>query len=68
MTGQVVNQVRYRSRMIYACMSGFDPETNCYILLNSENKMLFLDIETGKITDSYKIGFQMQEYKFWRGE
>jgi len=68
-TGQFVNQVRIQERNdYYACMSGFDPETNCYILLNSENKMMFIDIETGKITDSYKIGFQMQEYKFWRGE
>jgi len=68
-TGQLVRQVRIEERNdYYACMSGFDAESNCYILLNPENKILFIDIETGKIKDSYNIGFQVQEYKFWRGE
>jgi hypothetical protein len=66
-TGELVFQVQIQeSNDYYACMSGYDPESNCYILLNSDNVILFIDIETGDIKQSYKIGFQIQEYKFWR--
>ena len=67
-TGVLVHQVQISERNdYYACMSGFDTETNCYILLNPDNRILFIDIETGDNKDSYDIGFQIQEFKFWRG-
>jgi hypothetical protein len=66
-TGELVHQIQIKERNdYYACMSGYDPESNCYLLLNPSNVILFIDIETGKIRQSYKIGFQIQEYKFWR--
>jgi hypothetical protein len=67
-SGVLVHQVQISERNdYYACMSGFDPETNCYLLLNPDNHILFIDIETGDNKDSYDIGFQLQEFKFWKG-
>ena len=34
-------------------VSGFDPETNCYITVNSNFDVLFYDISTGEIKKSY---------------
>jgi hypothetical protein len=67
-TGELVHQVQIQERNdYYACMSSYDAESNCYILLNPSNVILFIDIETGDIKSSYEIGFQVQEFKFWRG-
>ncbi|HJZ41147.1 MAG TPA: hypothetical protein VJ203_12325 [Bacteroidales bacterium] len=66
-TGELVYQVQIQERNDYfACMSGYDAETSCYILLNPDNVVLFIDIETGETKDSYDIGFRVEEFKFWR--
>jgi hypothetical protein len=66
-TGQLVKQVQIQERNdYYACMSSYDPETRCYILLNPENRVLFIDPLSGEIKESYDIGFPLQEFKFWR--
>lgn len=66
-TGLLVKQVQIQERNdYYACMSSYDAQTRCYILLNPENKILFIDPLTGEIKESYKIGFPIQEFKFWR--
>jgi hypothetical protein len=68
-TGVLVYQVQIQERNdYYACMSSYDAETHCYILLNTENNILFIDTQSGEIKDSYSIGFQIQEFKFWRIE
>jgi hypothetical protein len=66
-TGLLVKQVQIQERNdYYACMSSYDPETRCYILLNPDNRVLFMDPQTGEIKESYQIGFPIQEFKFWR--
>lgn len=66
-TGLLVKQVQIQEHNdYYACMSSYDPETRCYILLNPDNRVLFIDPLTGEIKESYKIGFPIQEFKFWR--
>jgi hypothetical protein len=67
-TGELIHQVEIQERNdYYACMSAYDAETNCYLLMNPDMVILFIDIETGETKDSYDIGFEVQEFKFWRG-
>jgi len=66
-TGLLVKQVLIQELTgFYPCMASYDPQTQCYILLNSDNKVLFIDPLTGEIKDSYQIHFPIQEFKFWR--
>lgn len=66
-TGAITSKVEIKERNdYYGCVSGFDKETNCYILVNSQNKILFIDIESGKAKDSYTLDFEIKEFKFWR--
>lgn len=68
-TGLLVKQVQIQEHNdYYACMSSYDPETRCYILLNPENRVLFIDPLSGEIIESYQIGFPIQEFKFWRAD
>jgi len=66
-TGVSMSKVEIKERFdYYGCVSGFDSETNCYILVNSQNEILFIDIESGEIKDSYQLDFDIKEFKFWR--
>ena len=66
-TGDLLSRVEIKVKHAYrGGISGFDPETNCYILVTAENEILFIDIETGEIKDSYQIDFDITEFKFWR--
>ncbi|HVN58186.1 MAG TPA: hypothetical protein VMT63_07820 [Bacteroidales bacterium] len=47
-------------------ISGYDPETDCYITVNSNYMVLFYDISTGSVTRTYKLENPMNDIKFWR--
>jgi len=51
-----------------ANVSGFDPETNCYITVNSNYEVLFYDISTGETKRSYKLENPTSDIKFWRSQ
>jgi outer membrane protein assembly factor BamB len=67
-TGELLRNVQIQERNnYYMCVSGYDSETGCYILVTPENRILFIDIASGEIKESYETDFQIQEFKFWRG-
>jgi len=48
-----------------ACISGFDPDLNCYIMINSNLEVLFIDISTGETIKSSKLDVPLNDLKFW---
>src|SRR5450759_1921186 len=50
----------------YACISGYDAESNCYILVNVSNEVLFIEISTGEIKKLYKLDNPLNDLKIWR--
>jgi DNA-binding beta-propeller fold protein YncE len=44
----------------------YDPETNCYVLVSADNRVLFFDVETGELKDSYQLDFDLVSLKLWR--
>lgn len=52
----------------YACESDYDAETNSFICVSSDNKILFINIETGAIMEEYQINYPVSEFHFWRNE
>ena len=66
-TGNLISKIEIQKRDdYYGCVSEYDWESNCYILVNPQNEILFIDIESGEIVDSYKLDFEIEEFKFWR--
>lgn len=50
----------------YACISGYDSESNCYILVNVSNEVHFIEISTGEIKKLYKLDNPLNDLKIWR--
>jgi hypothetical protein len=68
-TGALSSKVEIKKRNdYYGCVSGLDELTNCFIIVNPKNEILFIDIQSGEIKDSYKLDFEIQEFKFWRNK
>jgi glutamine cyclotransferase len=68
-TGMIISKAEIKISNDYlACEASYDPETNSYTLLNSKDEMLFLDIDSGRITESYSFMSHIREFKIWRGE
>lgn len=67
-TGSQISSVEIKQRDdYYACISGYDAESDCYILVNHpQNEVLFIDISSGEIEISYKLEYPMNDIKFWR--
>jgi hypothetical protein len=49
----------------YACVNGYDAGSNSYILVNTNNEVLFIDISSGIINKSYKLDGYINDIKFW---
>jgi hypothetical protein len=49
----------------YACVNGYDSGSNSYILVNTNNEVLFIDISSGIINKSYKLDGYVNDIKFW---
>jgi len=49
-----------------ACISGFDRELNCYILVTGNQEVLFIDTSTGKTVKSAKLDVPLNDIKFWK--
>jgi hypothetical protein len=68
-TGALISSVEIEERHDYfGCNAGLDKETNCYILVDSQNEVHFIDITTGELKDSYALDFEVKEFKFWRSK
>ncbi len=66
-TGALLSKVEITTRSNYfGCVSGYDTETDSFILVDESNTVLFIDITSGKINDSYQINNSIFEFKFWR--
>lgn len=66
-TGSLIsNQPVKKENGYSSAISGYDPETNSYITLNSDYEVLFYDISTGEIKKIYKLKSPMHDIKFWR--
>jgi len=57
-----LNQIEYYK----ACISGFDQDLNCYIMVNSNMEVLFIDISTGETIKSTKLDVPLNDLKFWK--
>jgi hypothetical protein len=66
-TGSLItrNEIQQRDNY-YGCISGYDAETDCYILVNDKNEVLFIEVSTGAIKKSFKLEDPMNDIKFWR--
>lgn len=68
-TGSVISSIIVDQEKGYiGCLSGYDPESNCYITVNSDYKVLFYDITSGEIKKTYMLDDPMNDIKFWRKE
>lgn len=66
-TGELISKAEVKGINGYlACFSDFDKETNCYVMVTPQNDILFIDIQSGEIKDSYAIDFEIMEFVFWR--
>ncbi len=66
-TGSVISSIMVDQEKGYiGCLSGYDPESNCYITVNSDYKVLFYDITSGEINKTYMLDNPMNDIKFWR--
>jgi hypothetical protein len=59
------NAIKQRDNY-YGCITGYDTETDCYILVNDKNEVQFIEVSTGGIKKSYKLEDPMNDIKFWR--
>lgn len=49
------------------CMYGYDKETNSFIMINyPQNKLLFIDINSGELNKTYQLDFGITGVNFWR--
>jgi len=44
----------------------YDAETNCYVLVSSNNEVLFFDVATGEMKDRIQLDFDLVSLKLWR--
>lgn len=48
------------------CMSGYDPDTKCYLAVTGDNEVLFIEPETGTIAKTVKLDYQLNDIRFLR--
>ena len=48
------------------CMSGYDPDSKCYLCVTGDNRVLFIDPETGTIAKTVKLDYQLDDIRFLR--
>jgi len=66
-TGSVISSIIVDQEKGYiGCLSGYDAESDCYITVNSDYKVLFYDITSGEIRKTYMLDDPMNDIKFWR--
>lgn len=66
-TGSQISRNEIKQRDDYcACISGYDAETDCYILVNAKYEVLFIEVSSGTIKKTYKLEDPMNDIKFWR--
>ena len=66
-TGRTLNKVVAQGLGGYSGEEmDYDVETNSYILVSSNNEVLFFDVETGKLNEKYQLDFEVTSLKIWR--
>lgn len=67
-TGNTLSEVEVKDDNNYlGCVFSYDKETNSFIMLSyPQNKLLFIDINSGELNKSYQLDFQVTDLKFWR--
>ncbi len=50
----------------YPCISEYEPETNCFMIVNSNYEIMFIDVSTGKTVRSVKLNDPLRDIKFWK--
>jgi len=50
----------------FAAEMDYDAETNCYVLVSSNNEVLFFDVDTGEMKDRVQLDFDLVSLKLWR--
>lgn len=66
-TGAPVSRNEITQRDDYfACMSGYDADSKCYLAVNTNYEVLFIDLATGAIKKSYKLDEPVNDIKFWK--
>lgn len=68
-TGSVMSRVQIRERNDYhACTSGYDVETNSYLMVTANDELIFVDVASGEITQRYEVDFDIDAFVFWRAQ
>jgi hypothetical protein len=66
-TGTLISKKEITQRDDYfACISGYDADSKCYLSVNTNYEVLFIDIATGAIKKSYKLDEPVNDIKFWK--
>lgn len=48
------------------CMSSYDPGTGCYLAVNADNEVLFIEPNTGEIVKTVKLDYSLVDIRFLR--
>jgi len=48
------------------CICAYDPGTKCYLAVNSDNEVMFIDPDTGIIANKVKLDYQLNDIRFLR--
>jgi hypothetical protein len=68
-SGQTLSKVVAQGLDFYlAGEQDYDEETNSYILVNSNNEVLFFNVETGEVTERYQLDFDITSLSVWRSK
>jgi hypothetical protein len=48
------------------CICAYDPGTKCYLAVNSDNEVMFIEPDTGIIVNKVKLDYQLNDIRFLR--
>jgi hypothetical protein len=68
-SGNIISKVSIKEKNNYhPCNSAFDQTSNCFIIVNEKNEVLFINSETGIISERYIFNFDIGEFKIWKSK
>jgi hypothetical protein len=65
-TGKISGKAELQVKNFQTCISGYDSKSGSYILMGSDNKILFINPESGEVTNLFSLEFNVNEFKLWR--
>lgn len=68
-TGRLLTSSRVNSIEGYHyCVAAYDPETKCYLLVSSDDRVLFIVPTTGEVKKTIKLDYSLNDIRFLRNQ